>query len=300
VDLRRVACLSFPADDYELRGNLVNRSLIHLAIASVATLVAAQAGAQTRCTRADLQSAVDRYLSAQRKGDASSLPLAPRFSYVENGKPSPLAESILHTPLKIDFTRSLLDTTSCETFTEIVVTDKSHPYVIGSNLRLASGKLGAIENLVSDQDDWLFNADNVLKISPTENWAPIAKDVRDSRATLLAAANAYFDVFKDNSVQVPWGTPCNRLEGGLHTGKGLPDDSCNVGVPSGMDIHNRHFVVDDEIGAVVGLNRFGENNLPDTHLFRVESGKIRYVHTITICLLPHCGFPARSPQPAAQ
>jgi len=273
----------------------VTRSLLCLLIAGVASLTATEAGAQARCTRTYLQNAVDAFLAAQGKGDPSRLPLATSLAYVENGKSTPLAQSILHTALKIDFSRSLLDAVTCETFTEIVVTDKSHPYVIGSNLRLAKGKIVAIESLVSDQDDWLFDADNVLKISPTEDWGVIAKIGRDSRAKLLAAANAYFDVFKDNSVKVPWGTPCNRLEGGLRTGKGAPDDSCNVGVPSGMDIHDRHFVVDQDIGSVVGLNRFGENNLPDSHLFRIESGKIRYVHTITICTLPHCGFPVREP-----
>ncbi|HUL81171.1 MAG TPA: hypothetical protein VL131_03455 [Gammaproteobacteria bacterium] len=273
----------------------MTRSLLCLLIAGVASLTATEAGAQARCTRTYLQNAVDAFLAAQGKGDPSRLPLATSLAYVENGKSTPLAQSILHTALKIDFSRSLLDAVTCETFTEIVVTDKSHPYVIGSNLRLAKGKIVAIESLVSDQDDWLFDADNVLKISPTEDWGVIAKIGRDSRAKLLAAANAYFDVFKDNSVKVPWGTPCNRLEGGLRTGKGAPDDSCNVGVPSGMDIHDRHFVVDQDIGSVVGLNRFGENNLPDSHLFRIESGKIRYVHTITICTLPHCGFPVREP-----
>jgi hypothetical protein len=273
----------------------VTRSLLCLLIAGVASLTATEAGAQARCTRTYLQNAVDAFLAAQGKGDPSRLPLATSLVYVENGKSTPLAQSILHTALKIDFSRSLLDAVTCETFTEIVVTDKSHPYVIGSNLRLAKGKIVAIESLVSDQDDWLFDADNVLKISPAEDWGVIAKIGRDSRAKLLAAANAYFDVFKDNSVKVPWGTPCNRLEGGLRTGKGAPDDSCNVGVPSGMDIHDRHFVVDQDIGSVVGLNRFGENNLPDSHLFRIESGKIRYVHTITICTLPHCGFPVREP-----
>jgi hypothetical protein len=273
----------------------VTRSLLCLLIAGVASLTATEAGAQARCTRTYLQNAVDAFLAAQGKGDPSRLPLATSLAYVENGKSTPLEQSILHTALKIDFSRSLLDAVTCETFTEIVVTDKSHPYVIGSNLRLAKGEIVAIESLVSDQDDWLFDADNVLKISPVEDWGVIAKIGRDSRAKLLAAANAYFDVFKDNSVKVPWGTPCNRLEGGLRTGKGAPDDSCDVGVPSGMDIHDRHFVVDQDIGSVVGLNRFGENNLPDSHLFRIESGKIRYVHTITICTLPHCGFPVREP-----
>ena len=37
----------------------------------------------------------------------------------------------LHTPLKIDFHRSLLDTDACETFTEVIVTDINHPYVFG-------------------------------------------------------------------------------------------------------------------------------------------------------------------------
>ncbi len=50
---------------------------------------------------------------------------------------------------------------------------------------------------------------------------------------------------------MPWGFPCNRTEGGMHTGKGVPEDSCDVGVPSGVNIANRHFVVDETIGAVV-------------------------------------------------
>jgi hypothetical protein len=120
----------------------------------------------------------------------------------------------------------------------------------------------------------------------------IPRESRDTRATLIAAANAYEDIFFDNSVKVPWGTPCNRLEGGrTHTGKGTPEDSCNAGVPSGMPITKRRFVVDPEIGAVVALSRFSVNELPDSHLFRVEHGKIRFVHTMTVCgTLPNCGF----------
>jgi hypothetical protein len=73
----------------------------------------------------------------------------------------------------------------------------------------------------------------------------------------------------------------------MHTGKGGPDDSCQVGVPSGVNIANRHFVVDETIGAVVAFCTFGAGNAtggsgaPDTHLFRVENGKLRFVHTLT-------------------
>ena len=74
---------------------------------------------------------------------------------------------------------------------------------------------------------------------------------------------------------------CGRTEGGIHTGKGVPEDSCQVGVPSGVNIVARRFIVDENIGAVVAFCTFGVGGLPDTHLFRVEKGKLRFVHTLT-------------------
>jgi hypothetical protein len=65
---------------------------------------------------------------------------------------------------------------------------------------------------------------------------------------------------------------------------GDPEDTCEVGVPTGVSFPVRHHVVDPTIGAVVALVAFGgENGLPDSHLFRVEKGKLRWVHTITVC-----------------
>jgi len=38
------------------------------------------------------------------------------------------------------------------------------------------------------------------------------------------------------------------------------------------------------MGSVVGLIDFGgANGLPDAHTFRLENGKLRYVHVITLC-----------------
>ena len=257
---------------------------------SLATSV--QGMAQAPCTRADLQSAVNSYIAAQR--GSASLPLAPSAKYVENTVESSFDKGIVKTPLKIDFTRSLLDTEICETFTEVIVTDKSHPYVLGVRLKVANGRISELETLVTDADDWLFNADNYLKYSPAEDWGVIPAGSRDSHQTLIAAANAYFDVFDDNSVKVPWGTPCNRLEGGIRTGRGMPDDSCNVGVPSGMKLTNRRFIADPETGSVVGFIRW-PSSVPDSHLFRVEGGKLRFVHSLTVCTVPNCGFPQRAP-----
>ena len=59
---------------------------------------------------------------------------------------------------------------------------------------------------------------------------------------------------------------------------------------AGMNISERRFLVDEAMGSVVGFVRFGPNLIPDTHLFRLEDGKIRYVHTLTVCPDSGCAF----------
>jgi hypothetical protein len=243
------------------------------------------------CTREVLGKAAEAYVAAQSRGEPKVMTLASSVKYIENGKAAKIGKGILTNVLHVDFHRSLLDTETCQTFTEMIITDPAHPYVIGTRLKVTGGRIGEIESLVTDQGDWLFSAKNDLKYSPNENWGPIPKDKLDDRKTLLAAANAYFDLFNDKSVQVPWNTPCNRLEGGLRTGKGTLQDSCLDGVPSGVELTNRRFVVDEQIGAVVGFVDFGKSKRPDAHLFRLDSGRIRYIHTITVCEPDaNCGF----------
>lgn len=252
-------------------------------IALAATLVAPAASfAQISCTRDGLQAATNLYIDAQTKGDPAGLPLATGLAYIENMQVVDIKTGVIQKPMKMDFHRTLIDTATCQTFTEIIVTDKAHPYVLGTRLRVNHDKIAEIESMVTQQGDWLFNADNYMKWSPNEDWGTIPEGQRDTRDTLVAAANAYLDAFLEKKLDlVPWGEPCNRTEGGLRTGKGAPDDSCTVGVPAGVNIVARRYVVDESIGAVVAFCTFGVGGLPDTHLFRVEKGKLRFVHTLT-------------------
>ena len=88
---------------------------------------------------------------------------------------------------------------------------------------------------------------------------------------IIAAADAYLDLFNDKTVEVPWGTPCARLEGGIYTGRGQPDDTCNIGVPEGVPLVDRDYIVDVAKGAVAVFLRFGgPEGLPDVHTFRIE------------------------------
>ena len=276
----------------------MNRIIIVLTVLCCSILMNGNRIEAEEFTRGGLQAAVDSYLAAARSGDISKIPLAQNAKYIENVKDTKLGEGIWKTPLKIDFHRSLLDVNTGETFTEVIVTDKTHPYVIGTRLKVRGGKIQEIVSLVTDEGDWLFNADGYLKWSSSEKWDVLPAEKRSDRKTLIAAADAYCNKFKDPSVEVPWGRPCVRLEGGIYTGRGLPDDTCDVGFPEqgGIVLANRHYVVDEEIGSVVVFLRFdGEDGQPDSHLFRLEDGKIRFIHTLTVCIEPNCGFPELPP-----
>jgi len=266
----------------------MKRIVLMSVVLAGALLVPTAGFAQVSCTREGLQRAVDLYIAAQTKGDISGMPLATGLGYVENVERVDINNGLIKTPMKIDHHRSLIDPTTCQTFTEVIVTNKEKPYVLGTRLRVNRDKIAEIEILWTTTGYWLFNADAYLKYSSTEKWDVIPADKRDTRDTLVAAANAYLDAFLEGKKDlVPWGYPCNRTEGGAHTGNGSPRDSCDVGVPSGVNISNRRFVVDPTIGSVVVYCTFGAGNAtggsgaPDTHLFRVENGKLRYVHTLT-------------------
>jgi hypothetical protein len=262
---------------------------------SVRAETVALADSPAGCTRASLQTAVDKYLDALQKGNPSLMPLAPQVKYMENRKEVPPGRGLWQAPLNINFHRSALDVETCETFTEMIHTSSSHAYVIGTRLKIVDDKISEIEALVTDKDDWLFNADNYLKYSSQEKWDILPAAERRDRQTLIKAANAYFDVFSDRSSPAPFGIPCARLEGGMYTNpNGDPNASCTGGPPleGTLKITNRRFIVDLDMGTVVGLVDFGEaNGWPDTHMFRLENGKIRFVHTLTVC--PNgCELPA--------
>jgi hypothetical protein len=274
------------------------RRLLVLATACGAACFAAPGTAGAACTRATLQGVVDRYIASQAMGDPQSLPIRSKAPYVEQDEPADLYTGILARTMKIEFHHSLLDIRQCQTFTELGVTDPSHPYVIGTRFAVDEDVITAVHTLVTNAGDGPFSADNWVRVASTEDWGVLLREHRSDRATLIAAANAYLDYFNDKTAHVPWGIPCRRLEGGLLTGTGGPDDSCNVDIPAGVKIVDRSFVVDEQLGAVVAFTSFGQDTLPDTHLFRVVDGTIRNVHTITACRSLRCGFsvPATLPK----
>ena len=246
----------------------------------------AAASQAKECTRSILQTAIEGYLTAQETGNPSKMLLASHVKYLENMIEIQKEQGLWNTPLPIAFHRSFLDVDSCRTFTEVIVTAGNHPYVLGTRLKVDNGKISEINSLVTDKDDWFFNADNYLKYSKAEDWRILNADERVDRQTLIDAGDAYFDHFSDRSVQIPFGTPCARLEGGLYTTKDFndPNASCNIGFPiDKLPMVDRSYVVDVDMGTVNIFLRFGNPpGAPDSHTFRLVNGKLRYVHTLTL------------------
>jgi hypothetical protein len=233
------------------------------------------------CTREFLKASADSLVAAQTAGDPSMLkPVSEGLSYNENFAAATLKSGILATPIKIDHSRHSLDTTQCATYTELISARGAKPYVLGVQMWFKDSAISKIDTLITTTGDWLFNATGTLNWASKEDWGTIPEEKRDSRAVIQAAADAYCDIFSNKSVSVPWGYPCSRLEGGMYTGNGGPNDKCDVGIPSGVALVDRRYVIDETVGAVSVFLSF--SGIPDSHEFRVENGKLRFVHTMTV------------------
>ncbi|RXW14583.1 hypothetical protein EST38_g11270 [Candolleomyces aberdarensis] len=215
----------------------------------VFTAIARPTLAQCNLSYSALQQITGDYISSQATGAFATT--ASSATYTENFRPVNVSTGLLSRPLRVNHTRSIHDTTE------------------------------QIDSIVTDAGDWPFNATGTQYYASREDWFVIPQEKRDTRDTIKKAGDAYLDLFNNPSVVVPWGTPCARLEGGAYTGRGLPTDSCNVGVPSGVPLTNRRYVIDETVGSVDVFLDFGNNKIPDSHEFRVEKGRFRFAHTMT-------------------
>ena len=289
----------------------MKRIMVTITVCSIALAgVAFAANASAGCSRKTLQKVTDAYVKAQRAGDTTKLPLAAGSSYAENGKAMDVANGVVAGALKVDFTRSFYDTTQCIAFTELVAATDPHPHVILTRMETTKkGKVSKMESVVTHQGDWMFGATQYLGFTRNENWDEIPKDKRDTREVIQAAADAYLDNWGNPQIQVPNGTPCARLEGRLYTGTRNPQgNTCNMGAfPQKINANHRRYVIDETVGAVVIFHNFpwldaglgpDSPGTPSGQMFRVEGGKNRYIHELTVCTTPNCGR-GRPPGPGA-
>lgn len=268
--------------------------LSRITIACAAAAYASVASAA--CTRAFLQSATAQYIDALSSGKTTfaALGSSGTVAYQENDVVMDISKGVLSASggVKIDFNRSIYDTTECASYTEIVATTK-HAYVIGTRLAFnpADEKITKIESVVCDDGDWLFNAAGSLNYNKRETWDPIPEAKRDTRAVIKAAGDAYIDAWGDAAIKPPFASGCARLEGGSYlTG------NCKLTFTPPFKVTNRRYTIDEELGAVDIFHNFPfldkaiarDPGTQTNNLLRVEGGQIKYIHENTVCTKKSC------------
>jgi len=237
------------------------------------------------CTREVLLAAAGKYIAAQQLGtlDLSALPASTSLIYKENNAVRPLASSVLSQPLNISYHRSTADTISCASYTELV-TLSPKPYVIGTQITHSPTDLSItlIDTIAATTGALRFNASQTLQYFQSESWTDLPVEKQPSRQLLRQTIDAYLDMWTNSTAidAIPWGTPCERVEGAARVSPctgGAPRGGSKT--PNGM----RRYVIDEVAGSADVLCEFSAvGKIPDSHEVRIEGGKVRYVHTITL------------------
>ncbi len=260
------------------------RSTFKSAALAVATLAITTVSAA--CTREGLLAAANSYIAAVTAGKLDGLKLSStNFTYQENNKAADIAKSFHAQPLKIDLSRSTADTIECASYTMIIAASNSKPYVLATQLRHQGDDtttITKIDTIAATTGSLFFNAKRTLELIQAEHWGPIPEAERPSRELLKKVGDAYLDMWTDAKAadSIPWGTDCERVEGSQFTrpcGRSLPRGG------SAKNNGNRRYVIDETFGSVDILCSFDSlGSLPDSHEVRVEGGKVKYVHTVTV------------------
>ncbi len=263
-----------------------------ITIPALAAVVIFAAVVRAECTRESLLAAAAGYVEAQSRGVVDGLPLSTdNFTYMLNNEAAEITGGPLVQALPIDLNRTTADTVACASYTLIISASGETPYVIGTQLQHGDGEgadtdtstITLIDAIAATTGDLFFNAQQTLEYVAAEDWGTLPDDGnRPSREELRRVGDAYLDMWTDATAadSIPWGTDCERVEGSMLT------RPCGSTLPRGGSATrngNRRYVIDETFGSVNVLCSFDAlGSLPDSHEVRIEGGKVKYVHTVTI------------------
>jgi hypothetical protein len=217
-----------------------------LAVAGIAALaLAAPAAAQQgpgNCSREALQDVANRYVKAQHDGTVFALPVGEWVDYRENFQLESINTGVIGQAADFAWHVDVVDPVACRVFVQGVIVQPK-PYVVGTVLGWSFNGLGQINSVVTRPGDPQFDAQAAAAAASKEDWGEIPADKRDTRAALMAAANA-------------WLTGANAVV-------------------------QPEFTVDETKGAVAVRGHVGTAEGPAVgHVLRIEGGKVRFAHTL--------------------
>ncbi|KAK4205975.1 hypothetical protein QBC37DRAFT_462374 [Rhypophila decipiens] len=285
--------------DFKLGSGLVLGVLtISTLTSSVVTAAPTEPLASKACSREALLATAEKYVAAQNTGKLDDLQslfstgASGNFTYRENNQIASIQKSVISKALNVEYSKSTADTVACASYTELIALTPE-PYVIATQIRHgldAPETITMVDSIVATTGALFFNATATLGYFRSESWKPIENpSSRPSREVLQQAIDGYLDLFGGPNgatalSRLPFGSPCERVEGSRYI-------NCTDGMPAGglggsKENSMRRYVIDEVMGSADVLCSFtAVGNIPDSHELRIENGKIRYVHTITLCAI---------------
>lgn len=234
------------------------------------------------CSRELLKTAVTDYFDALSSHDPSQLPLASKVKFTENGVKTKVGEGFWTTAGELKFKRSALDTETCNTVTESVISEAGTDIVFGLRLKLVASKIEEIETIVVRSGDYISSPSGLLGTSDDDWESVLSKSARPTREELAAVVDNYFLEFPEGVCGFP--DDCTRYENGLATGACAIMQACaDAGVDMGSrSMTPRLYVLDAEAGIAVGFTMFTGRTIPGTysdfHMFKYRDGNVHGIH----------------------
>lgn len=303
-------------------------ALLLIPLAACAPKQAAEPPAAA-CDRACLYGVLDEYLAALKAHDPAAVKWTDGAMYTENNVALEPGDGLWGTISGLaDYEMRFADVKQGQVAIYGVVSETitDSPYAL--RLKVVNGAVAEAETVVIRKDDSgipFVTAD----IDPLPVWGEVVPEgERDSRETLIAAANGYFDTLElnDGTLHVQFTDDCNRREDGMRstnlTDPGLDAiwrmgcaDQFRQGAYRYDDrVRARRFpVVDEELGIVLASGfidhegRLGKFKLADgteresifrrpntlafMEAFKVKQGAIRQVEAVFLVV------PYRMPSP---
>jgi hypothetical protein len=270
------------------------------------SLASLDASAQS-CDRDCLKGFVDGYLDALAAHEPARVPVAATYRYTENGRVITLGEGFWNTAgTPVAYRDYFLDAEAGQA--AVFTAFSEHVDGVAQTmvrLGVQNRRIGEIETLVVRVGDqrW-FKPEQLAKFDDVfERVVPPAE--RNTRAELMAAANAYFTAIETEGTpafeQAPFGTRVNRYENGLQTTNVTenpimerhtlpPEVQLENAFYAGTNVRNRRFpIVDTERGVVFAIATFrregiDSNTLLLSEAFKVTSGRIREIRAVMLNL----------------
>ena len=210
----------------------ITQCFVALILMACGSLVTAYA--QSACTRDGLKGIIGQYFNALEAHNPSSLPLAAKVKFTENGVEMPVGDGFWKTAGKTLLKRDLLDTYKCGTHSNVVIEEKYtapktaapaskspfaslsakppadgtiRPILYGVRLKIENQQITEIETFVARETEFAFNAPTVLETKDQDWESIIPEEQRSSRLAMIAAADDYYDMFTEKpKVRTPFAT----------------------------------------------------------------------------------------------